>query len=113
MADSGSGKPTRDVDDISLDDARPARRGGTGAIFVVVLIIVAIVVIALVWSNQKKVQEAKREAIKQAGIARAAQMDAVKKDLQEAVDLSAGGNVDGAISKLEAADGLMGGIITA
>ena len=114
MADNGSSKPSRDVDDISLDDVRPAgkpRRGS--AVLVLVLLILIVVVVAVVVNNQKKAaEEAKRQAAVAEG-ARQAQMDAAKKNLQAAYDLAAAGDVEGAIAKLEVADGIMGNIVSA
>lgn len=114
MADNGSSKPSRDVDDISLDDPRPAGKPRRGSgVLVLILIIVAVVVIAVIFNHQKKVAaEAKRQA-EIAEVARQAQMDAVKKNLQSAYDLAAAGNVEGAIDKLTVADGILGNIVSA
>jgi hypothetical protein len=114
MADNGSSKPSRDVDDISLDDSRPARKPRRGAgVLVLILLVVVVVVIAVIANNQKKAaEEAKRQAQIAEG-ARQAQMDAVKKNLQVAYDLATAGNVEGAIDKLTVADGILGNIVSA
>ena len=113
MADTGSSKPSRDVDDISLDDTRPAgkpRRGG--AVLVLILIVLAVVVIAVIVNNQKKVAaEAKRQAEVAEG-ARQAQMGVIKGNLQAAYELAAAGNVEGAIDKLRVADAQLGNIVS-
>ncbi len=113
MADNGSSKPSRDVDDISLDDARPARKPRRGgAVVVLILLILIVVVIAVIASNKKKaVEEAKKQA-QIAETARQAQMDAVKKNLQSAYDLVAVGNVEGALDKLRVADAQLGNIVS-
>lgn len=113
MAETGPTKPSRDVDDISLDDARPARkRGKGGGVLALILIILIIVVIAVIAGNQKKAaEEAKKQALI-AENARLAQMDAIKKNLQAGYDLAAAGNVEGAIDKLSVADAQLGNIVS-
>jgi type II secretory pathway pseudopilin PulG len=114
MADNGSSKPSRDVDDISLDDARPAgkpRRGS--AVLVVVVLLVLVAVVAVLYVNQQKAAAAKKEAEARAETARAAQMESVKRNLQAAYDLAAAGNVEGAIDKLAVADSQLGNIVSA
>ena len=113
MADNGSSKSPRDVDDISLDDARPARKPSRGgAVVVVIVLIVLVAVIAVVYVNKKKAAEEAKQQAQAAAVTRQAQMDVVKRNLQAAYDLSAAGNVEAAIDKLGVADAQLGVIVS-
>lgn len=110
MADNGTGKP--DVDDISLDDARPAKKksGGAGAAIILILLIV---IVAVVWfmgynAKLKREQEAKQKAEQQ----RSAMMTVVNGHVTAAIEAAQAGNLDAAIAKLNAAEGQLGLIIS-
>lgn len=114
MADNGPDKPKPNVDDISLDDARPPRKGGgAGAVLILVLLIAIAVGIWYAASVQK---QRKAEAAKQAKIAddaRQAQLAKVNENLQAAVNANAAGDLAMTIKHLQEADALLGNIVSA
>ena len=114
MADTGSDKPTRDVDDISLDDARPARKGGGGGGIVLILVLL-IAIAGIIWyvldSQAKQRIEAERQAKMQAE-AREAQIGKAKENLQAALNANAAGDLGTAISHLRTADNMLGNIVS-
>lgn len=114
MADTGSDKPTRDVDDISLDDARPARKGGGGGGLVLILVVL-IAIAGIIWyvldSQAKQRAEAERQAKIQAE-AREAQIGKAKENLQAALTANAAGDLGTAISHLRTADIMLGNIVS-
>lgn len=111
MGDMGSGKP--DVDDISLDDARPARRGkGSGAVIGIILLIAIVAVLWVAGANRSAQRAAEEKAKADAAQARAAQMTQVKSNVEQAMTEAQAGNISGALSKLEVVENQLGLIIT-
>jgi hypothetical protein len=112
MADSK--KPTRDVDDISLDDARPSGKSGKGgAVLVLILLIAAVALIWFISAQQHKKAAEVAKAKADAAVAREAQISKAVENLQLATDKAAAGDIDGAIDKLQVADAMLGNVITA
>lgn len=110
MGDTGSGKP--DVDDISLDDARPAKRSkGTGAVVGIILVVAIVAVLWIVMQRnaQRKAEEERQRIATQA---RAAQMDQIKGNLEQALTEAQSGNISNALAKLEVMENQLGLIVT-
>lgn len=111
MGDMGSGKP--DVDDISLDDARPARRGkGSSAVVGIILLIAIVAVLWIAGANRNAQRAAEEKARADAAQARAAQMTQIKANVEQAMTEAQAGNVSAALSKLEVVENQLGLIIT-
>lgn len=111
MGDMGSGKP--DIDDISLDDARPAKRSkGTGAALGIIILIAIVALLWIVGANRNAKRAAEEKAKADAAQARAAQMNQVKANVEQAMIEAQAGNISSALSKLEVVENQLGLIIT-
>ncbi|MEN6546221.1 MAG: hypothetical protein ABFE07_09290 [Armatimonadia bacterium] len=100
----------RDVDDISLDDARPAKKRGRAAGILLLLVLIGIVL--LVWWFSAEAKRAAEERQK-AETARQAQLTMVQGNIADAVAAGEAGNVDLALNKLQIAEDKLGQMISA
>jgi hypothetical protein len=110
-SDNGEKKPN--VDDISLEDARPAKKPGGGGLGWLILVIVVVAVAWFAYSSYARKQQAEAEAKAKADAAmsRVAQTGAANDNVREALTLAEQGNMPAAIAKLQAAESLYGMII--
>jgi len=77
----GTGKP--DVDDIKLDDVRPARKGPNCLLVVILLIAIAAVIAYMFWARGESTRRAQERA--QVAQTREASLTIVKERVGEAV----------------------------
>lgn len=109
MADD-TGNDTRDVDDISLEDvAKPKKSGkkSVAAFIVIVAIVAAIVVAYIGYSNKKEQERREAQARQEQHIAQ------INSNIADAITRAEAGDLDGAVSKLQASETELGGIVTA
>lgn len=109
MADNETPNTPRDVDDINLDDARPAKKSGkaTG----ILLLLVLIGVVLLIWWFSAEAKRAAEERQK-AETARQAQLSMVQTNVADAVAAGEAGNIDLALNKLQVAEDKLGQMIS-
>jgi len=110
MADNETPKTTRDVDDISLEDVKPARKRGKAVGALVLLLLIAVV--CVVWWFGQEAKRAAEERQK-AETARQAQLALVQGNIADAVAAAETGNVDLALNKLQIAEDKLGQMISA
>lgn len=110
MADNETPKTTRDVDDISLEDVKPAKKGGKAVGTLLLLVLIGIVV--LVWWFGQEAKRAAEERQK-AETARQAQLALVQGNIADAVAAADAGNIDLALNKLQIAEDKLGQMISA
>ncbi len=115
MAENESAKPKRDIDDIELEETPSRKKGGGGGAAVIILVLL-IAIVAALWYVSDMQKKRKAEAERLARVeeeARRAQMQAVKDNLQEAINAVAQGDIAGALSSMQTAERMLGNMVSA